>query len=161
MLDPKLIRNELAMVAEKLRIRNVEIDQEQLSSLESERREAQRITEELQNDRNVKSRAIGQAKAKGEDIQPLRDAVSSLGEQLAASEKKLADVQASLADILLGIPNLTHESVPPGVDEDSNVEIRRHGEPATFDFKAQRSCAIASCAGAIYARCANRTTWLC
>jgi len=137
MLDPKLIRNELAMVAENLRIRNLHIDQEQLSSLESERKEVQRVAEELQNERNTKSRAIGQAKAKGEDIQPLKAAVSELGQQLADAQEKLTATQASLSDILLGIPNLTHPSVPPGKDESDNVEIKRHGTPATFDFEVK------------------------
>lgn len=134
MLDPKLIRNELATVAEKLRVRNVEIDQDALSSLESQRKTTQQLAEKLQSERNAKSREIGQAKAAGHDIQPLRDAVSELGDQLSSAEAELTRIQASLSDILLTIPNLTHESVPSGKDESDNVEIRRHGEPRTFDF---------------------------
>lgn len=135
MLDPKLIRNDLPAVASALEIRGFSLDQETLSSLESARKSSQRKAEDLQSERNTKSKAIGQAKAKGEDAQPLLDAVSLLGEELGAAEKELVAVQDKLNAILMGIPNLTHEDVPAGKDEADNVELRKVGVPKTFDFE--------------------------
>ena len=136
MLDPKLVRNELAFVAERLRIRNIELDQAQLMELEAQRRATQQRSEELQASRNTQSKLIGQAKSRGENIQPLLDQVSQLGEQLKQAENDLAQVQSALTDILLTLPNLAHETVPAGNDEADNVEVRREGTPPTFDFTA-------------------------
>lgn len=135
MLDPRLIRNELDTVACQLARRGFTLDVEQISALEAERKTLQIKTQDLQNDRNTRSRAIGKAKATGEDITPLLGAVSALGEQLKDNASRLAVLQAKLDDILMGIPNLLHESVPDGRDENANVEIRRWGKPPAFDFK--------------------------
>lgn len=137
MLDSKLIRNELATVAERLNIRNMTLDQSQLTSLEEQRKQVQGRAEELQGERNRASKAIGQAKGRGEDIQPLLDQVSQLGDELSSAEASLADVQTQLRDVLLGIPNVPHDSVPAGVDEESNVEVRTHGEPRQFNFEVK------------------------
>lgn len=135
MLDPKRLRTELDEVAAQLARRGFQLDTERLSALEEKRRELQTKTQDLQNTRNSRSKAIGQAKAKGEDIQPLLAEVSDLGDQLKAAEQGLNEVQAELQDIALGLPNILHESVPEGKDEDENVEIRRWGEPTQFDFE--------------------------
>ncbi len=137
MLDPKLIRNELDRVAEKMAIRNVTLDTAKLSELESIRKQAQSKAESLQAERNAASKAIGQAKAKGEDAQPILDKVAALGNELKAAEAASSDVQAQLAEILMGLPNLVHDDVPAGKDESDNVEVRRVGEPTSFSFSPQ------------------------
>jgi seryl-tRNA synthetase len=137
MLDPKLIRNELASVAEQLKKRNFELDVAAFESLEAERKACQVETEKLQNERNTKSKSIGKAKAAGEDIQPLLDEVSGLGDKLDAAKASLAEVQQQIDAIIMGIPNLLHDSVPVGKDEADNVEIRRWGELRAFDFEVK------------------------
>ena len=134
MLDPKLIRSDLNDVAEQLKKRNFVLDVAALEDLESKRKAYQVATENFQNERNTKSRSIGKAKAAGEDIQPLLDEVAGLGEKLDAAKADLADVQQQIDTIIMGIPNLLHDSVPVGKNEDDNVEIRRWGEPRSFDF---------------------------
>ncbi|MBX2825142.1 MAG: serine--tRNA ligase [Gammaproteobacteria bacterium] len=147
MLDSKLIRNDLQAVASRLAVRNTDLDQNALSSLEEQRKEVQARTEKLQSDRNRLSKGIGQAKAKGEDIQPLLDQVAALGGDLEEAEKDLAEVQAALRDIMLGIPNMPHDSVPTGKDEADNVEVRRHGEPRKFNFDIRDHVELAAIDG--------------
>ncbi len=134
MLDPKLIRSDLNAVAEQLKKRSFELDVATLEGLENRRKACQVETENLQNERNTKSKSIGKAKAAGEDIQPLLDEVAGLGEKLDTAKSELAKVQQQMDAIIMGIPNLLHDSVPVGFDENDNVEIRRWGEPKTFDF---------------------------
>ncbi|MDN3525822.1 serine--tRNA ligase [Halomonas sabkhae] len=137
MLDPKLLRSDPDGVAQRLAKRGFALDTDQLAALESRRRELQSETERLQNERNTRSKAIGQAKAQGEDIQPLLDEVSDLGERLDAAKARLAEVQAEWDELVSGLPNLPHESVPEGDDEDDNVEVHRWGTPRHFDFDVQ------------------------
>jgi seryl-tRNA synthetase len=147
MLDPKLIRSDLSAVAEQLKKRNFDLDVNALESLENKRKACQVETETLQSERNTKSKSIGKAKAAGEDIQPLLDEVAGLGEKLDAAKTELADVQQQMDAILMGIPNLLHDSVPVGKDEDDNVEIRRWGEPRTFDFEVKDHVALGEAGG--------------
>ncbi|MEX0430190.1 serine--tRNA ligase [Spiribacter insolitus] len=135
MLDQKALRQDPEAIAERLAHRGHDFDAQRYAALESQRRELQSRTESLQHERNEHSRAIGKAKQAGEDIQPLLDEVASLGDALKSAEAELDAVQSSLRDIHLGLPNLPHESVPPGEDETDNVEIRRWGEPPEFDFR--------------------------
>ncbi|WP_455375087.1 serine--tRNA ligase [Kaarinaea lacus] len=135
MLDPKLIRADVEKVAEQLARRGFVLDVTAITALEEERKSVQVETQQLQNEKNTSAKAIGQAKAKGEDIQPLLDAVANLGDQLKAAESKLDEIQEKLNDILLGVPNILSEDVPDGKDENDNVEIRRWGEPGKFDFE--------------------------
>ena len=137
MLDPKLIRSDLNAVAEQLKKRNFELDVTMLENLESQRKASQVSSENLQNERNTKSKSIGKAKAAGEDIKPLLDEVAGLGTKLDFAKAELNDVQQQIENIIMGIPNLLHESVPVGKDENDNVEIRRWGEPKTFDFEVK------------------------
>ncbi len=137
MLDPKLIRSDLNEVAEQLKKRNFVLDVAALEDLESKRKACQVATENLQNERNTRSRSIGKAKSAGEDIQPLLDEVAGLGEKLDAAKADLAEVQQQIDTIIMGIPNLLHDSVPVGKNEDDNVEIRRWGEPKSFDFEVK------------------------
>ncbi|GHE21456.1 serine--tRNA ligase [Halomonas urumqiensis] len=134
MLDPKLLRSDLAMVAQRLAKRGFALDTSRLEALESRRRELQAETESLQNERNTRSKAIGKAKAAGEDIQPLLDEVSDLGDRLDAAKARLAEVQAEWDELASGLPNLPHESVPEGNSEEDNVELHRWGTPASVDF---------------------------
>jgi seryl-tRNA synthetase len=134
MLDPKLIRNQLADTAAQLQRRGFTLDIEKIEQLETQRKDIQVRTEKLQAERNSSSKSIGKAKAAGEDIQPLLDQVAGLGEQLDAAKQELDAVQNQLNDFLMGIPNIPHDSVPTGTDETQNTEIRRWGEPAGFDF---------------------------
>ena len=135
MLDPVHLRKNLAATAARLAQRGFELEAERLAALEEERRQVQMRTQDLQAQRNARSKAIGAARAAGEDIEPLRADLSALGEDLKASQERLARVQQELRDIALGVPNLTHESVPAGASEDDNREERRWGEPRRFDFE--------------------------
>ena len=135
MLDPKLLRSDPAAVAANLARRGFKLDVERLGSLEETRRKWQLRVDELRNERNVHAKSVGKAKAQGQDIAPLLKQVETLGEELAAAESELTKVQSELDEITLGIPNLLNDSVPEGRDESANVEVRRWGEPRTFDFK--------------------------
>ncbi|MBD8898463.1 serine--tRNA ligase [Rhodanobacter sp. DHG33] len=138
MLDPALLRSRLAETAARLKeTRGFELDVSAVESLETERKRLATETQELQNLRNTRSKAIGQAKAKGEDTAPLMAEVAGIGDKLKANEAALADVQAKLADIALGIPNIPHESVPLGKDETENAEQLRWGTPRAFDFEVK------------------------
>ena len=158
MLDPKLIRNDLQGVADKLKTRGFELDVAKLQSLEAQRKQFQVQTEDLQNQRNIKSKSIGKAKAAGEDIQPLLDEVAGLGEKLVAAKHSLETVQAELDEILMGIPNLPHDSVPVGRDENDNVEIRRWGEPRQFDFEVRDHVDLGAASGALDFEAASKLT---
>jgi len=135
MLDPALLRANPAELAERLlSTRGFALDVAALESLESARKQLQTRTQELQNLRNTRSKAIGQAKAKGEDVSALMAEVAGFGEELKASEVELERIRSGIEAIALEIPNLPHESVPPGNDESGNVEQNRWGTPRTFDF---------------------------
>ena len=135
MLDSQLLRNHLDTVAEKLLVKGYQLNKQQFLEFERERKTLQVQVEELRSQRNSESKKIGQAKAAGEDIQPLLDAVASLGDELKASEQSLVSLQEKLNDLLAGIPNIPHQSVPVGKDESDNIELRRWGEPGSFDFE--------------------------
>ena len=138
MLDPALLRQHLADTAGRLRaLRGFELPVERLQALETERKQIQVRTQELQNLRNTRSKAIGQAKAKGEDVAPLLAEVAGLGDELKASEARLDGIRAELEAIALGVPNLPDASVPAGADESANVEQHRWGQPPAFDFEVR------------------------
>ena len=135
MLDPRLLRSELDTVRQQLARRGFTLDSDALQALESRRKTIQVDTQALQAERNSRSKSIGKAKAAGEDIAPLLQAVEGLGEQLKAKELELAQLQDELNDILMGIPNLPHSSVPDGTGEEDNPVLRLWGEPPVFDFE--------------------------
>src|SRR5438445_7095874 len=134
MLDPALLRGQLDTVAEKLKTRGYDLPRAQIEALEAQRKSVQTHTQELQNLRNTRSKAIGMAKGKGEDTSALMAEVAGIGDRLKANEDQLAEIQSVRAKITLGIPNLPHESVPLGADEAHNVEQHRWGTPRQFDF---------------------------
>ena len=134
MLDPRLFRSELEFVQQQLGRRNFAFDAEAYSALETRRKDIQVKTQDLQNERNTRSKAIGLAKAKGEDIQPLLDQVADLGDQLKAAESELDVVQGQLNALMEGIPNILDEAVPAGKSDEDNVEVSCWGEPRQFDF---------------------------
>lgn len=158
MLDPKLIRQELETTAERLRIKGFDLDVGSIQSLESRRKEVQVQTEELQALRNSQSKAIGKAKSKGEDIQPLLDAVANLGEQLDEKKSALETVQTELNDLLMAIPNVPDESVPTGNSEDDNVEVRNWGDPTEFPFEPKDHVDLATPSGLMSFEQASKIT---
>lgn len=142
MLDPRLVRDNPQEIAQLLKKKGYDFPLDAYNALETERKQVQVETERLQNERNTRSKSIGKAKASGEDIAPLLAEVGALGEQLDAAKEQLSQIQAKLDDILLSTPNLPDTSVPAGADEDDNVEVRRWGTPAEFDFEPQDHVSI-------------------
>lgn len=137
MLDAKLLRTDLETVAEKLKIRGYELDTAKIQTLEAQRKELQAKAQDLQAERNSRSKGIGKAKAQGEDIAPLLAEVESLKSQLEEAEKASNEVQAKLEQIYIGIPNIPHETTPAGLDEEDNVEVRKWGTPGEYDFEVK------------------------
>jgi seryl-tRNA synthetase len=135
MLDPQLLRTDPEAVAAALKPRAYELDVTAWRDLESRRKELQIRVQELQNQKNQSAKSIGQAKARGEDIQPLLEAVRHLGEELGQSESDFNQVRSQQQAWLMEMPNLALPDVPLGVDENDNVEIRKWGEPGKFDFE--------------------------
>ena len=142
MLDPKLVRSQPQLIAERLATRGFTLDVSTLESLESRRKTVQTRTETLQAERNSRSKAIGQAKARGEDIQPLLADVDRMGQELNDAKQELEAIQAELDALMLAIPNLPDDSVPVGGSEEQNVEIRSWGTPREFDFPVKDHVAI-------------------
>jgi seryl-tRNA synthetase len=137
MLDPRLIRSELDQVESQLARRAFRLDTAAFAKLESRRREVQAKTQSLQSERNSRSKLIGQAKAKGEDIQPLLAEMDSFGDDLKRMEAELDEIQTSLEDLLLGVPNILDADVPDGRSEADNLEVHRWLEPRKFEFEPQ------------------------
>jgi seryl-tRNA synthetase len=137
MLDIQLLRKDLDGVAKRLADRGYTLDVAAFTALEAERRAVQTRTEELQARRNSLSKQIGAMKGRGEDTAAVMAEVSGLGDKMKASAVELEDIQNRLSDLMLGMPNLPHESVPAGKSEADNVEVRRWGTPRQFDFEVK------------------------
>ncbi|MCK5829684.1 MAG: serine--tRNA ligase [Methylococcales bacterium] len=137
MLDPQLFRSDLNEVKIQLDRRSYDFDTAAYEALESKRKAVQIKTQDLQNERNKSSKSIGQAKAKGENIQPLLDQVQHLGNQLKEAETELSQIQQKMTELMEAIPNFLDEVVPAGKDEDDNVEISRWGDLPEFSFEAK------------------------
>ena len=142
MLDIRLLRTDLDAVVANLARRGFAFDKAGFLALEERRKALQVEVDRLRNERNTRSKAIGKAKAQGQDIAPLLAEVESLGDELKQADQGLTAAQAELDSMLLGVPNLLHESVPDGRDESANVEVRRVGEPRRFDFEPRDHIAI-------------------
>ena len=135
MLESKLLRGNIDFVVEQLKRRNFSFDVAEFNKLEDQRKVIQVQTQDLQNLRNTKSKAIGQAKASGENIKPLLEEVSDLGEKLDNAKSAFNDLQLKIDEIVMAIPNIPHPSVPEGKSEDENIELSKWGEPKKFDFE--------------------------
>ena len=137
MLDPKLVRSNIEDIAQKLIIKKYKFDTSRFSELEEQRKSIQTQTEELQSERNTRSKSIGKAKASGKDIAPLIAEMDEIGNKLETAKTELKVVQDELSNILAGMPNLPDSEVPAGESEDDNVEVRKWGQPGKFDFEAK------------------------
>lgn len=137
MLDIQLLRADIDGVAARLKARGFDLDVAEFNTLEADRKAVQTRTQELQASRNSLSKSIGIAKSKGEDTAPIMAQVAGLGDELKAAEEKLAYIQTRMFDLLAGVPNVPHESVPAGKDSDENVEVSRWGKPRNFEFEVK------------------------
>ncbi|VAW54863.1 Seryl-tRNA synthetase [hydrothermal vent metagenome] len=135
MLDQKLLRTDIVAVAKQLAKHGYELDVDKFSALEAQRKDLAVKTQDLQNERNTKSKSIGKAKANGDDIAPLLAQVSTLGDDLDTAKKHLENIQAEIHEIMMSMPNLLDDSVPEGKSEDDNIEVRKWGEPTTLNFE--------------------------
>ncbi len=137
MLDPRFFRTDIEATAARLASRGFNLDVEAYNALEEQRKTLQVKTQELQNTRNVRSKAIGKAKAQGEDIQPLLAEVGELGQQLDEAKEQLEHVMSALNIFYQETPNLPDPEVAVGKDENDNVEVLRWGTPKSFDFEVK------------------------
>jgi seryl-tRNA synthetase len=158
MLDPKLLRNELPQVAERLKRKKFLLDVDAYESLEQRRREIQVSTEALQAARNTRSKSIGQAKSRGEDIAPLLAEVADLGGQLDQDKQQLDQVQQDLHNLVMAIPNLPDDSVPEGDSDADNIEIRSWGDPTQFEFTPKDHVDLGSASGLLDQEVAAKIT---
>ncbi len=137
MLSKKQLRNDIKAIEAALKKRNFSFDASALSDLEDSRKKNQIETQEIQNCRNTQSKSIGKAKVAGEDINPLLKAVAGLGDKLDAAKTELQSIQAEIDTIVMGLPNIPHESVPEGNSEDDNIEVSKWGEPGQYNFEVK------------------------
>ncbi|OTA21647.1 serine--tRNA ligase [Xenorhabdus beddingii] len=149
MLDPNILRNELDAVAEKLARRGYTLDVEMLRKLEERRKVLQVETETLQAERNSRSKSIGAAKARGEDIEPLRQEVNQLGEKLDSAKAELEALQAEIRTLALSMPNIPDDASPDGKDDSDNLEISRWGEPRQYDFEVKDHVSLGELTGGL------------
>jgi len=156
MLDIRQLRTDPQGVSANLARRGFNLDLGQFTALEARRKDAQVAVDGLRNERNTRSKAIGHAKAQGQDAAPLLAEVETLGARLTNSEQELTALQVDLDRLLLDLPNLLHDSVPPGRDASANVEIRRHGEPPKFAFEAADHVALGEGLGGLDPVAASR-----
>lgn len=158
MIDPKLLRQSARDVTANLARRGHEFDADAYLALEEQRKSLQVDTEALRNERNTSAKAIGKAKAKGEDAEPLLAAVKDLGDRLDGTEARLIEVQNALRTIELGLPNLIHDDVPAGNDESDNEEIRRWGDIPAFEFEPRDHVDLGSSLGLLDFESASRVS---
>ncbi|MDE0179297.1 MAG: serine--tRNA ligase [Gammaproteobacteria bacterium] len=144
MIDPRRLRLEIGSIAERLRLRGIELDVARFEELEARRKGMQEEVERLRNQRRAASRQIGEAKAAGDDIAPLVAAVGNLGDDLAAAARQFDAVRDELSEFVNALPNPPDDSVPPGRDETDNVELRRWQEPVDFNFEPRDHVSLAS-----------------
>ena len=149
MLDPQLLRTDPESVAARLEGRGYALDANAWRDLDAQRKELQVRTQELQNQKNLSAKSIGEAKRRGEDIQPLLDQVKHLGEELGQAEAEFSRIRDEQQSMLMGMPNLPLDGVPVGQDENDNVEVRRWGEPREFDFEPRDHVDLGELAGTI------------
>ncbi|MBT3530067.1 MAG: serine--tRNA ligase [Gammaproteobacteria bacterium] len=135
MLDPKRIRTEGEALAKQLLVKKFELDVARMENLDQQRKTLQLETESLQNERNLRSKMIGKAKAAGEDISEILQSVDSMKAELETKKEQLHLVQEEITSYLMGVPNVPDDDVPEGNDEASNKEVLRWGEVKNYDFE--------------------------
>lgn len=158
MLDPKLVRQNPQEIAEKLLKKGYRLDVAQLNELEAQRKQIQVETEQLQSERNLRSKNIGKAKAAGEDITPLLAEVNQMGGQLEQAKTNLQEVQEKLEAILMDVPNLPDDSVPEGISDEDNLVERHWGEPTPFDFEPKDHVDLSTALGGVNFEVATKIT---
>ncbi len=158
MLDAKLLRTQTQEVAELLSRKKFRLDVAALQKLEAQRKAVQSQTEALQNDRNLRSKEIGKAKAAGQDIAPLVLEMDAIKSSLAAQESELKRIQDEFNAIAAGIPNIPDADVPPGESESDNVQVRTWGEPTRFEFEVKDHVALGEQLGALDFETASKLT---
>jgi len=134
MIDPNLLRTQLEEVVANLAKRGNQLDTAKFKAMEESRKTLQMKTQQLQSQRNAISKAIGYAKAKKEDASHLMKEVEGVTAELAITEKEFDAVHKEQTEFMAYLPNLIHESVPLGNDENANVQVRKWGEPKSFGF---------------------------
>ncbi len=158
MLDPKWIRSDPQALAGRLLVKNFTLDVPRLADLDQRRKALQLETESLQNERNERSKSIGLAKKAGEDVAPILSRMEALKSDLEAKKKALTGLQAELNDYLFGVPNVPHESVPPGQDESANKLLETWGQPPSFDFETKDHTALGEALGGLDFAVASKLT---
>ncbi|NQD37838.1 serine--tRNA ligase [Permianibacter sp. IMCC34836] len=158
MIDPKYLRTDVQTAAANLARRGYALDVAKITALEEQRKSVQVKTQELQNLRNTRSKAIGQAKAKGEDVAPLMAEVARYADELEQAKTDLEKVQGEIDALHASIPNLLHESVPDGRDSEQNVEVRRWGDVRSFDFPVKDHVSLGEIGGGLDFACATKLT---
>jgi seryl-tRNA synthetase len=155
-IDVKLLRSDPETVARNLARRGFALDVNALKALDDKRKIAQVQNDQLRSERNAHAKAVGMAKGRGEDIAPLIAKGDELTRNLAAVDKQLADIQADVDTLVSHLPNMLHESVPDGRDETANVEVRRWGDPRSFEFAPKDHVALGEALGGLDFEAASR-----
>lgn len=158
MLDPKLLRTDLVALKDKLATRGYELDVAFWTDVENKRKELQVYTEELQSQKNAGAKKIGELKRSGGNADELLAQMQKLSDEMKAAENKLRELQAVITNASLAIPNLPDDSVPVGVDESDNVEVRKWGTPRVFDFKVKDHTDIGESLGQLDFALASKLT---
>ncbi|MCS3454111.1 seryl-tRNA synthetase [Aeromonas sp. BIGb0405] len=135
MLDPKYLRSDIIDAATRLATRGYVLDVAAVNALEEKRKDLQSRTQELQAERNARSKSIGEAARRGEDVAPLKAIVTQINDELETSKVELEALLRDIKAIADGMPNLPSDSTPVGRDENDNVEVRRWGTVRAFDFQ--------------------------
>ena len=161
MLDPKLLRSQLDVVAGRLQCRHVELDTAKLQAFEESRRTLQSETEQLQAERNAGAKKIGQAKKSGEDVAPIMARMQQVNERLETVKVELESLQNDISAFAMAIPNLPHESVPAGKGEEDNVEVHRWGTIRQFDFEPKDHADLGEALGLLDFATATKITGTC
>jgi seryl-tRNA synthetase len=156
MLDPQLLRTDPDAVAARLADRGYDFNADAWRDMDARRKELQVRTQELQNRKNQSAKSIGEAKRRGEDIQPLLDEVKSLGEELGRVEAEFAAIRDEQQALMMGMPNLQLDDVPAGRDENDNVEVLQWGEPRAFDFEPRDHIELGELSGQLDAASAAK-----
>lgn len=147
MLDAKLLREQIEETAKRLKKRGFSLNTAVIGDLEKQRKDLQVETQNLQNLRNQHSKAIGMAKSRGEDVAVVMKEVADVGERLKGLEEQLENIQLQLQDYSLTVPNIPHESVPEGLSEEDNKEVRRWGEPKKYSFTPKEHAELGAQSG--------------